>query len=499
MYENQLLSDQFWLGTQTSYVIAAEALARGTEHLATYSAQAGRADDIRKYVDELAGPVFKPEGNVGHIHIKGSLINGQAGFSRLYGVLGYDDIRAALTDAVADKNVKSILLVVDSGGGQVAGCQELARYISDVDKVKPVFAYTGTTMGSAAYWIGSRGRRVFTSETATVGSVGVLILHQEMTKMLDEAGVKVNVIRSGKYKALGNRYEQLSELGREELQAQCDQLASVFNAAVAEARGVSVATANSRMGQGREFIGQQAVDAGLADRITSYSEAHELADVGDSNGRNLRRGVAGAVAESYSSAQVHQGPLMKLNLTQAQLAALAAGASVSELGLAAEEQKALSEQLAADQPKESADTKPKAEADPKPEGDPKPAADTAVADVLRAELREVNLQLATATAKIDDLTKQLATATTDQAALHGIARASIGKMQVALGGADTSAALPPNQLLAEHERLSEAFKARFKVGGVAATGAETVKAQPQPIDPKFAARIQQLVNANIGA
>ena len=184
---------------------------------------------------------------------------------------------------------------------------------------------------------------------------------------------------------------------------------------------------------------------------------------------------------------------MKLNLTQAQLAALAAGAPVSSLGLTAEEQAALSAQ--------TADTKPQAESDSKPADDSKPsdatpaavqpAADSTndqLAAVLRQELREANLSLA-----------QLQTATADQAALHGIVRASIGKMQIALGGSDTAATVPSNQLLAEHERLSDAFKARFKVGGVAATGQDISPKAEAKADPLFLARTAQAMQSGIGA
>lgn len=104
---------------------------------------------------------FAKYGNVAVVGIKGPLINGYAGFMRFFGYTGYGDVRAAVSQALADDSISSILLDVDSGGGQVAGVHDLSKFLAKAGKMKPVTTFTGGTMASAALWSGSSGKKVF--------------------------------------------------------------------------------------------------------------------------------------------------------------------------------------------------------------------------------------------------------------------------------------------------------------------------------------------------
>lgn len=472
--------EKFWAGTSATFYAAIDAQERAIEYLA--SAEARGRSDLKAWVDEMVGPVYTPEGSVGVINVKGSLINGSAGVMRLYGVLGYDDIREALTEAVADKNTRTIILRVDSGGGQVAGVQELSDYIREVSKVKAVASFTDTTMASAAYWLGCSADKVYAGSTAIVGSIGVLIVHQEVSKMMAEAGVTTTIIRSGKYKALVNRYEPLSKLAEEELQSQVDDIDTTFNAYVASRRGVSEDTAKRKMGQGREFLGVRAVDAGLVDAITTFSDAHASANGSTaSKAPNARKPIASASAMSNNLANDPQGTLM-VNLTAQQLALLASGTPVASLGLSAEDQAELETAM-----------KAKAEADAKATAEAKLAAalaaggaadsDDKVVAFLRTELKDANMELAKANASLVEANAKLAASKTELTGLLQIARASIGNMQVAMGGSNTADALTDASVLAEHTKLSEAFTKRFPVGKVSASQQEADPADKPGIDP----------------
>jgi len=214
------------------------------------------------------------------VDISGTVRNNSSFFSWLYGGAVIPAIRAQLDAAAKDYQVKSVLLNVNSPGGTVPGVDDLSRYIRGYDK--PVIAYTGGMMASAAMWIGSAADNIVVSKTAEVGSIGVLAVHRDMTKMAEDMGVKFTLIRAGEYKAIGNPYEPLKGKKKEELQAQVDYLYSIFVDRIAENRGVSVEQA-LEMADGRIFIGQQAVDFRLADHIGSYDEAVSMArDVGSS-------------------------------------------------------------------------------------------------------------------------------------------------------------------------------------------------------------------------
>lgn len=472
--------EKFWAGTPGSYWAILDAQERFQEALAS-NTFAGK-DSMKAFIDEMAGPVMTVEGSVAVVEVKGSLINGSAGFMRLYGALGYDDIREALTDALADKNVKSIMLRVDSGGGQVAGCQELGNYIREVDAQKPVVAHTDTAMCSAAYWLGSSARTVTAGSTAIVGSIGVLIVHQEISKMMADQGVTTTVIRSGKYKAIANRFEPLSDLAKEEMQAQVDDLDQTFTAYVADRRGVSVEVARRKMGQGREFLGARAVDAGLVDKLSTLSEAHAEAEVTASKRTNLRAGVASGSGQANNPANVHQGSVMKINLTTQQIAAIAAGATLESLGLPKADLEALQAAAAASQ-EGNPTGEPEGEQAPADNAQAtnagtQPAAEGNSQDFLRAELRDAYTTIGTLQAKVATLEASAEAGKAERNTLLNIARGSIGNMQVALGGANAAATLSDDQVAAEHTRLAAVFADKFPVGRVSATVAEQQVEKP---------------------
>jgi signal peptide peptidase SppA len=141
-------------------------------------------------------------------------------------------------------------------------------------------------MASAAAWIGTAADVVvMDSATAQAGSIGVVATHTDVSKQQEALGVKTTEIVAGKYKRAASQYGALTETGQQVIQDQVDYLYSLFVADVAENRGVSTDQVLSNMADGRMFIGQQAIDAGLVDRITSLetliSELNASADQQD--------------------------------------------------------------------------------------------------------------------------------------------------------------------------------------------------------------------------
>ena len=95
----------------------------------------------------------------------------QKGRSKFGGVSTIDQ-RKYLRSAVADNQVRSILLVIDSPGGTVSGTQSLADEVRAADAQKPVIAHFEDLGASAAYWVGSQARRLSANRSAMVGSLG---------------------------------------------------------------------------------------------------------------------------------------------------------------------------------------------------------------------------------------------------------------------------------------------------------------------------------------
>jgi len=123
-------------------------------------------------------------------------------------------------------------------------------------------------MASAAYWVGSAADRVYVSSGVDqVGSIGVVASHVDVSQREAALGVKTTEIVAGRYKRIASQYGPLTESGRQSIQDQVDYLYSLFVGDVAAQRGVSTDKVLADMADGRVFIGQQAIDAGLVDGI----------------------------------------------------------------------------------------------------------------------------------------------------------------------------------------------------------------------------------------
>ena len=222
-------------------------------------------------------PIYEVKDGVAVVSVSGPLIMGSAGFFRLFGVMGYDDIREGLMGAVSAKGVKSIMMHINSPGGHAQGVEDLSAFARSMRALKPMVTFTDATMASAAYWLGSSANKILAARTAIVGSIGAVTVHSERSRMLDREGITPTVVRSGKYKMLANSVEPLTEEAKAQLQSQVDDLNDMFEATVAQNLGVSQKLVHDKMGQGREFLGARAQEAGLVHGIATFDEAFAVA------------------------------------------------------------------------------------------------------------------------------------------------------------------------------------------------------------------------------
>jgi signal peptide peptidase SppA len=179
-----------------------------------------------------------------------------------------DELQAALNDPT----VHSIVLSIDSPGGEVDGTQALATDVFNARDQKPIVALIDGMGASAAYWIASAASRVYvTGDTAVVGSIGVVMGHTDVSKAQEMRGVRTTEITAGKYKRIASSYAPLTPEGRQSLQDVVDHIYSVFVDDVARNRNVSVDAVLKDMADGRLFLGEQAISAGLVDGMSTLS------------------------------------------------------------------------------------------------------------------------------------------------------------------------------------------------------------------------------------
>jgi signal peptide peptidase SppA len=432
--------------------------------------------------------LFSQSGNVGIITIAGPLTNTDSPWNKYDGVTSYGEIRDALVHAATDSSVGAIVLDINSGGGAVNGVSDTADLIAKINtQIKPVSTFSDGMIASAAYWLGSSAGSVDVGKVTEAGSIGVIAVHREASKMLADMGINVTVIKAGEFNGLGNPHEPLSYKANAEIHSQLDLMYGMFMGHVAAARGMDYPTANAQMGEGRVFIGQQAVKVGLADSVSTFDAVVSKAQ-GEIDKRKSSSQYGGNILKGT--------PTMPKALTDQQIAAMAEGGltpvaqAVQEVAAAAVVAADLATQAAAQAAvgTTSATTETKAEETQE------------AAKVESPELVAfLKTSLAEAQAANTDLTIQLRDAkagaeqmTASHNALRQIAEASVDRLKVALGGVSGGVqALSDESLLAEHATLRAQFESKFKAGGVAAVSSSgsSDKESVVELDPVRQARL----------
>lgn len=176
--------------------------------------------------------------------------------------LSYDFNVALESDAV-----DAIILSIDSPGGEVTGVSEFANMIYRAHEQKPVIAYVYGLGASAAYWLASAASEIVIGPTAEVGSIGVVAGYTDRKKEKEKRGIAdIEIVSSqSPYK----RPDPSTTGGRTQIQETVDKIAGVFISSVARQRGVSEQDVLDNYGQGKIFVGDDAIQHGLADRIGS--------------------------------------------------------------------------------------------------------------------------------------------------------------------------------------------------------------------------------------
>ena len=182
---------------------------------------------------------------------------------------GYDYITALLERAEGDDGVERIAFDLNSGGGMVAGAFEAAEAIKNCSK--PTLGVVDNAAYSAAYLLASACDQIVLPKTGGVGSIGVITMHFDYSKMLDDYGLKVTLMYAGDYKADGNPYEELDESARKRIMQRIEQSYDLFVRTVAENRGMDASKVRDT--QAGLFQGSAGVLSGLADAVMSPRRA----------------------------------------------------------------------------------------------------------------------------------------------------------------------------------------------------------------------------------
>lgn len=216
--------------------------------------------------------VARREGAVAVLPLRGVIANRMNLMSDISGGTSSEGFGRMFDAAVADDQVKAIIIDVDSPGGVVSGTDELSSKIFAARGRKPIVAHVNPVAASAAYWIGTAADEMVLNPSAEVGSIGVMGVHDDISAALEKAGVKRTLMKAGEFKAEMAPFLPLSEEARKHQQERIDAYHEQFVRAVARNRNVSLATVRENFGKGRMVMASDAVQRGMADKIATLEE-----------------------------------------------------------------------------------------------------------------------------------------------------------------------------------------------------------------------------------
>lgn len=269
----------------------------------------GRVDMVKQTMARTLGAsavsssmMYGMVGTTAVIPVFGALVNR---FNSTYGfITGYNYIKNAIATALADESVDSIILDINSGGGEVAGCFETVDYIKAARSQKEIHAVVDSSCYSAAYAIASACTSIKATPSSGIGSVGVVAMHASYEKMLENEGISVTFIKAGDHKVDGNPYEELSDSVKADMQKRIDATYQEFVSLVSVNRSLAVEDVVKT--QAACYTAQEAKSIGLIDDVIGVEGAVKLITEGRMSNENTVQAVD---TKTEPQAQTPQAPV----------------------------------------------------------------------------------------------------------------------------------------------------------------------------------------------
>ena len=224
-------------------------------------------DEVRAAMMAQSDSTPANVGKVAILPMYGVITHRASMFSDWSGGCSVSGMQARFRAALADDSIDTILFDVDSPGGDVSGVPEFAAEIFAARGQKKMIAVANATAGSAAYFLASQADELYVTPSGSVGSIGVYMVHEDDSKLLDDLGVTMTLIKAGEFKAEGISFQPLTKDAKAAWQANVDTYYQMFVTAVARGRGVSAEVVTDGFGQGRMVLASEAVAQKMADQV----------------------------------------------------------------------------------------------------------------------------------------------------------------------------------------------------------------------------------------
>ncbi|KKG13166.1 signal peptide peptidase SppA [Methanosarcina sp. 2.H.A.1B.4] len=217
------------------------------------------------------------------IYVQGSMLTGNVPSG--FGYATSEEISENIHAAVADENVRAIVLRVNSPGGSPAAAQEIAIEIEKAQEQGiPVIVSMGDLAASAAYYISAPADYIFANPSTSTGSIGVIWVFENMSSFNEKEGIDYYISKSGEFKDMGGSWRGLTDDEKEYADTVVMESYENFVTQVAEGRNMSRSEVKD-LADGRVYTGSRAKELGLVDDFGNlYDAIDKAAELGGIQG-----------------------------------------------------------------------------------------------------------------------------------------------------------------------------------------------------------------------
>ena len=237
----------------------------------TEGSKSFRQVDLNMYADRTIRPseaAAMAEQKIAVVYAEGSIVGGRGSIE----TIGSDRFAEVFRELREDKNVKAVVLRVNSPGGSATASEVILREILLTKKQKPVVVSMGNVAASGGYWIAAGGNQIFAEENSITGSIGVFGLLSNIQDIANNHGVTWDVVKTGEFADIGSNVRPKTEAELEIYQKSVNKTYELFLRKVSRYRNLPTEKVKE-IARGKVWSGKEAVKIGLVDEIGGLEKA----------------------------------------------------------------------------------------------------------------------------------------------------------------------------------------------------------------------------------
>jgi signal peptide peptidase SppA len=252
------------------------------DNIVTYLNDRNNSPDFKIDIDSKKQTSFyeyNPDTKIGMIEVNGALTYKSTGWEAMCGGFSYEQLQESVQSLITE-GAKTILMVMDSPGGEAYGMMETGktiRKLADDNNVK-IVSYVDGLAASAGYGLAVASHEIISNPMSEVGSIGVVVKLRNTNKAMKKLGVEDSYVFAGKSKIPFDSEGEFTQEFINDIQMKVDTLYNEFTSYVSEMRGISLE--GVRNTEAKTFLSNAALELGLVDKVMTREEfSNYLADI----------------------------------------------------------------------------------------------------------------------------------------------------------------------------------------------------------------------------